>query len=141
MHAFDSDMCSIGKVYCGDSDVVPARKRGDDFYYTRKGTPRECLMVGFGGGAAAERSKNLPRDSLQKIKYVGETYDAAFKAKGVNNLAELVEYAKWNKNKFNDMLNEVLTKKNGTIDKKARNSVLLYVYNTGVNDLPSCDRM
>lgn len=141
MRAFDTDLCSIPRVYCGDRDVVPERVRGNDFYYTRKGTPKECLMVGFGGGMMSERGKTLPQASLQKIKYVGEKYEDKFKSHGIQNIKDLTEYANWNSNKFNELLSEVLVKKNGVLDKKARNSVLLHLHRAGANNLPGCDAL
>jgi hypothetical protein len=141
MRAFDTDLCSIPRVYCGDRDAIPERRIGDDFYYTRKGTPKECLMVGFGGGMMTERGKTLPQNSLQKIKYIGEKYEDKFKAKNVQNINDLVEYANWNPNNFSDLLAEILVKKNGVVDKKAKNSVLLHLHRKGVTNLPSCDRI
>lgn len=141
MNRFDTELCAIPVAYCGNAPNAPARKRGDETYYDRMGTGYECMQKGFGGGLMTERSKNLPVTSLQRIKYLGEGYEVKFRAKNINNIAELVEYAKWSSPRFGELLNEVLVKKNGVIDKRARNSILLHVYKMGVDTLPACDRL
>lgn len=134
--------CAIPTFYCGDKKDIPSRKKGEDSYYTRRGTSRECLSKGFGAGMITERLKFLPKDSIQQIKYVGDVYDEKFKRKGIFNVEDLVSYAK-NKNpiELDTLLKSVLTKKNKSLDQRAYNSVLLFLYKNGIQRIPQCIRI
>lgn len=140
--SFNPEDCAIPTFYCGDQSDLPARKRGDDKYYTRHGTPRECLSKGFGAGMITERLKTLPESTLQQIKYVGDVYDRRFRENGINTVDGLILYAKGrNPIEIDALLRKVLTKKGGAVDQRALNSVLLFLYKNGVQRIPSCKRL
>jgi|SRR5437868_5894291 len=135
--SFNPNKCAIPTVYCGKNPKIPARKKGDDHYYVRKGTPNECMSKGFGAGMINERNKKLPDNSLQQIKYVGDTYDSKFKKNHkIKNVNDLIKYAK--KYNVQRLLTGVFTKKDGKLDMRAYNSTLLYLYRVGVTNLPTC---
>lgn len=129
--------CKIPVLYCGDKEELPEEGPSENEYYARKGTSGECLKKGFGAGMYSERNKNLPNTSIRNIKYVTEVQEENFKSMGVKNLSQLKKEAK--KGNFKDTLKAVLLK-NGVFDKRAYNSVLLWLYNHGTDEkeLPTC---
>lgn len=139
--SFDRRKCAIPTVYCGNGDI-PKRDYNSDTYYFKKGTPYECLRVGYGVGSAIERKKTLTNNSLQQIKYVGDVYENNFKGHNINNMGDLINYAKkYSKTDFaiENLLKNVFTKSNNTLDKKAYNSTLLFLYGKdSLLKLPSC---
>jgi hypothetical protein len=139
---FNPDKCAIPTVYCGNEEKLPKRKKGDNIYYISHGTQYECLRQGIGVGISIEQNKNLPKTSLRNIKYVGEKYDNNFHNKKINNINSLVTYVKTHTQKdIKTLLTEVLTKKNGDLDKRAYNSILLFLYNRGFNNIPECNKI
>ena len=136
--AFDPRQCVIKKVWCGNGPI-PANKREE---YSRPGSKYECLQSGFGAGASSERAKTLPGDSLQHIKYVGPKHDAAFSDHGIQTRAALEMYARSHTAaEVHTLLTSVLQRGSKGLDKRAYNSVLLYVYGRGVTRLPQCKRI
>ncbi len=140
--SFDISKCSIPTVYCGNNSKLPSKNVMSDTYYTRFGTRTECVSKGFGAGAAQERLKLLPKDSLQRIKYVGEAYEKKFKSRGIKTGKALASFAKSaSKATITSLLKSVFTKKNGVIDKRAWNSTLVWLSRRGhqiSQRLPSC---
>jgi len=128
-------------VWCGKGDA-PTRKKGDLKYYYKKGTPYECMQKGFGSGMYSERDKSLPRNSLQKIKYVGKTYEDKFKKEGINTIFELrdkmIGLSVFEKEK---LLKRVFTQKGGRLDLRAYNSALVFLYQNYITELPKCSRI
>ena len=143
--AFDPRDCAIPTVYCGDKAAIPSRKRGDETYYTRKGTSRECVSKGFGAGMATERAKHITPSSIQHIRYIGDKYAAKFNNQGIQTTNDLKLAIKASSvGEIQTMLNRVLTKSNGILDKKAYNSVLLWLYKNSSNvsaNLPHCQKI
>lgn len=136
---FIPEDCAIPTIYCGDAKKIPSYKRGDDKRYTRRGSPQECLSKGFGAGMITERLKSLPDTTLQQIKYVGDVYDKNFGKMGIKTVDGLVLYVEKHSQKQNDqMLKKVLTKKGGSLDLRAYNSVLLFLHRGGSIKLPKC---
>jgi len=139
---FDADDCLIPTVYCGSSKALPKRKINSDTYYYKFGTPRECLMKGFGAGGASERLKNVNDKSLQNIKYVGETYESNFGNSGINNTTQLINFCRSHSVKnIDNLLSSVFQRgneKGKNIDMKAYNSTLLFLYRHGNVNLPKC---
>ncbi len=136
--------CAIPSYYCGKNTTIPKRKKTDEVYYVRHGTPYECLKKGFGAGSIIEKNKNLSKNSLQQIKYVGEKYENAFKTRGIKTISNLLENAKINNSHSNSkLLKAVFVKKDGVIDKRAYNSTILFLYNNNINtkNLPECDKI
>lgn len=137
---FNVDDCIIPQLWCGNAPDPP-QVRGKR--YTRSGTKYECMRKGFGAGMYTERDKHLPANSLQHIKYVGPTYEANFEnIMQVSNLDELVRKIN-NIPRLNKitLLNAVLHRNRRGIDKRAFNSVILYLHNQGVGNLPPCSRI
>jgi hypothetical protein len=131
---FDPTRCVLAGPWCGDGD----RPVGDR-KYSHTGTRSECLRRGFGAGTAIEKKKHLPADSLQRIPYIGATYERRLKRAGVDTLADLIEYARRGKHDIKILLQAACTKKNKSLDKKAYNSALLYIFKEGgVRHLPKC---
>lgn len=139
--SFNIDDCAIPSVWCGKGNP-PKRKRGDAKYYSKTGSRYQCMQYGFGAGAATERSKRLPKTSLQHIKYVGDVYEKKFKDKKIATLAALVSYMNnRTSNTIEKLLKGVFTKRNGGLDKKAYNSTVLYLYGRGKTNVPKCSKI
>jgi hypothetical protein len=140
---FDPQDCSIPTVYCGKKKKIPVREKGADTHYVKKGTVHQCIQKGFGAGMAIERAKNLPVNSLQRIKYVGEVYESNFKKKKINNTTSLIKYSKTlTKEGLKTFLESVLIRKDDVVDMRAYNSTLLYLYKNGIyENLPSCSKI
>jgi hypothetical protein len=137
---FNPSECSIPTVYCGKKKKIPTREKDADTHYIRKGTAHECVSKGFGAGINSERAKYLSKNSLQRIKYVGEIFESNFKKKNIYNTDMLIVFSKTlTTSGLKGFLEGVFIKKGGTIDRRAYNSTLLFLYRNGVYaNLPSC---
>lgn len=134
----DVERCSIPSLWCG-GERMPKYKKGDDKKYIRRGTPVECMKIGFGAGLYSERKKNLRGSSLQNIKYIGEVYENNFIKEKIKNIDDLSEYfLNTPVGRIDILLKKVLRKKNGVIDERAFNSVIMFMYRRGVYKVPSC---
>lgn len=130
---FNPDKCVIPKIWCGKGTMPKG--------YLKTGTRSECIQVGFGAGMYSERVKHTPSNSLQKIKYVGEKYDARFKLKGIKTTVDLLNFAtKRTKLQIKALLEYVFTRKSKGIDKRAYNSTMMYLYSHGIAaaKIPQC---
>lgn len=135
---FDPEACAIPTVWCGDGDI-PERKRGDQVYYSRIGTKTECMRKGVGVGMHKEIDKTLDTTSLRRIKYVNEKHEKRFQDNGINNSEALLDWGVIHSEEdMRNMFVEVFTT-NGVLNKKAFNSVLMYMHAGHVNNLPSCE--
>lgn len=131
--------CIIRKMYCGNKNTIPADTW--ETRYSRMGTRYECLRKGFGVGNSKERTKNLPRNSLQTITYVGPVYENNFQQQGINNTDELVRRMSSRQlsvRQKKDILNAGCLKDNNVIDQKAFNSIIFWLWNKNVPNLPMC---
>jgi len=139
---FNLNTCTIPTVYCGTKKTIP-KKTKNNTRYVRKGTNYECMTKGFGAGMATEKLKKLPLNSLQRIKYVGETYESNFKKKNVNNTDQLITHIKTlEKEKVSTFLKSIFRKKDGVVDQRAYNSTLVFLYESGVyTNLPQCSKI
>lgn len=132
--------CIIPTVWCGNGNIPT--KVSEDKKYSRIGTRLECMKKGFGAGMYSEKKKLLSPESLQNIKYVGEIFEQNFKKNNIHTLDDLVEFAKKKRSsEIKKVLYKVLEKKNKQFDKRAYNSVLLYLFHHGGKDLPLCRRI
>lgn len=137
MPTFKESKCAIPSLWCGKGPV-PKNIRNDK-KYTRKGTSVECMKQGFGAGMMSEKSKHLPPASLQQIKYIGETHEKNFKKAKIETINKLIKTFKSKEpEQIKLLLSGILMKKNSTLDKKAYNSVLLFLYRHGNSNIPSC---
>lgn len=131
--------CIIPQVWCG-SGAVPhptARKR-----YTGSGSPHRCFQKGFGAGMYSERRKRAPPASLQHIPYVGAVYERAFAARGILTTDALkARVRRRSTDNTRRFLQGVYTKANGAPDRKAYNSTLLWLYDSGLHAIPACRRI
>lgn len=119
------------QIWCGDGS-----KPQD---YVRNGSRQECLRKGFGAGMYTERAKYLPKNSLQRIKYVGPKMEANFILYSITNTDELIQTLKgWSRPQKENALKYILQNENGGLNRKAYNSVLLYLHSKGILRLPSC---
>lgn len=132
------ESCKIPEIYCGEQNPMP--KSGDAYsYYTRKGTGPECLKKGIGAGIYLEKKKNLSPVSVQNIKYVGEKFEANFAAKGIKTLNQLVNYVSGkSESQIKKFLKDVCTQANGSVNKRAYNSIIIYLSMNGHYNLPKC---
>lgn len=140
---FNESECDIPTIWCGDSDKPPT-KRKDGNVYVRTGTRFECMKKGFGAGTHIERKSNLPSNSLQQIKYVGEKHEKGFKKSGISNTDALTKaMSKKNSAEIEAMLKKVLTKSDGKVDYKAYNCTILWLYRHGIGGekLPACKKI
>lgn len=136
---FNPKKCVIPTIYCGKDKIVPETIHNNT-KYIRHGTSYECMTKGFGAGLIAEKLKNLPANSLQRIKYIGDIHEANFKKSGIHTTTQLISRVKKLKtNAVEKLLKNILKRKNGTLDTRAYNSSLLFVYQNGVSiNLPQC---
>lgn len=127
-------------VYCGNATTLPARQ-GNASYYTRMGTRHECLKQGIGAGGAQERIKGVPADSLQRIKYITPAYDAKFAQQNIRSRHDLITtMQRTSPDHIFKILRRILVKGN-SLDARAYNSVLLYLYEHGNESLPPCKKI
>lgn len=135
--SFKRSRCLIPSPYCGDQRNLPGPTSTNR--YTHRGTPRECLAIGIGAGRAIERTKDVPSGSLQTIKYVGPVYEALFVSKGISSRGQLIRYARTHtKKELFKLLRFCLSKTNGQLDRRAYNSTLMMLDDSGVENLPIC---
>lgn len=138
---FDEKLCYQPRVWCGDAKEPPKKKKDDSYYY-KTGTRRECLTTGIGAGIHIERNSKLSKKSLQQIKYVGEKHEKKFKKAGIDNIPSLLkEMEKKSSKEMEKILKKILTKKDDSLDARAYNSVILYLYRHGNGNVPSCKRI
>lgn len=133
---FNPKECEIPKIWCGKGNKPSS--------YSKTGTPYDCMKIGFGAGMHIERNKHLPPNSLQNIKYVGETFEKKFVKKGIKNIPELLKYAtKSSKPQIENLLKEVFMRKKVGLDQRAYNSTLLYLYGHGIASIkiPKCTKL
>lgn len=137
---FNPQECTFPTVYCGERAVPQGRQRNGDVY-TRRGTGYECMKKGFGAGSATEKSKSLPRDSLQKIRFIGDRYSERFREiYHINTISDLRRVPAAN---LDQILRRVCTNSSGAFDARSYNSVLLYLYDNALVPsarLPRCTR-
>lgn len=140
---FDPSTCVIPTVYCGNKKSVPKKSIENNTIYVRRGTSYECMSKGFGAGIISEKLKKLPSNSLQRIKYVGDTYERNFKGKNIKNTDQLISCVKSLKSEqVKKLLSAVFRKKDGVIDKRAYNSTLVFLYKNGIySNLPKCTKI
>jgi len=133
---FDPKACEIPKIWCGKGNKPNT--------YSKKGTPYDCMKIGFGAGMHTERKKNISPTSLQNIKYVGETFEKRFVRKKITSTTSLLKFAtKSSKSQIDGLLREVFIRKSCGLDKRAYNSTLMYLYQHGISSvkIPSCSKI
>ena len=141
---FNPRDCAIPTIWCGKNSIPRQRySKKDNVVYIKEGSRFECLQKGFGSGAAVERNKNISRFSLQQIKFVGPVYEENFKKNGIKTTTNLKKYAKTaSSTDIEKLLQKVFVKKGKAgLDKKAYNSTLLYLYNSGIRHTPLCEKI
>lgn len=138
--------CLIPTVWCGGDDArtYPFKDPQNNVVYKRKGTNHECLKKGIGVGYQKAISKDLHPDSIIGIKYIGVTYLESFSKRGLKTKKDLINYAKKSTRKtLTSLLVSVLTKSNGELDKKAYNSVIVFLIDNKVpnSKIPQCHKI
>lgn len=135
---FNTKKCVIPDIWCGDGDFPSSIK--DNKRYVRNGTRTECLKKGVGVGIY--QSENFPSDSLRKIKYIGKKHSVAFATKKITTTRQLITKIKeLDTDKIKELLENVLTKSDGVVDQRAYNSILLFLYTSGIDNLPMCKKI
>ena len=141
MSKFVKSECNIPTVWCGASNTPPKKARDGSYYY-KTGTRVECLKKGFGAGTHIEKKSNLPENSLQQIKYVGEKHEKDFIKAGIATKSALLkEMRKRTTSEIEKILKRILVKSDGVLDAKAYNSTILYLYNNGLGAVPACKKI
>lgn len=136
--SFNIDACIIKQVWCGEGDIPFDRSK----YYSKQGTKRECLKKGFGAGSSSEKKKHLPITSLQNIPYIGSQFEDNFRDAGIYTIPHLMNVMKnRSKNGKQKILKEVLVNSDGTINYKAYNSVIRFLFEKGLLELPNCKKL
>ena len=128
---FDPSRCIIRKLYCGNGDIpkdTPTNK------YSKKGDSYTCLKKGIGMGKWTEIKKTLFDDSLLHIDYVTTSIESNFKKENINTITDLLETV----NTMGPFNIKTLLKNVCGSNQKAINSILLYMHNSGIENLPSC---
>lgn len=134
--AFSRSRCVIRKVYCGDGPL-PGETR--DKKWSRKGSRAECLRRGFGAAQWVEKKKGMSRNNLQQISYIGPVYEKNFKKLGIRTIPKLLEVmATKTPVEKRDLLKKGCTRANETIDYRAVNSIILYLHDNQISNLPNC---
>ena len=134
MATFVREDCIVRKLYCGKNAAIP--RDTPNKKYSRRGTANECLAKGIGVGVSQERAKRLDPDSIQTLTYIGPVFAAKFEERNIVTLEQLIARIGTIVNK-RQWLEKICTRKNGTIDQRAVNSVLLYLHDSGIN-VPAC---
>jgi hypothetical protein len=133
--SFDPNQCDIPSVWCGKRTRP---KTGNGKRYTRNGTPYECMQQGFGAGHYTERNRRLPNNSLLQLKYVTDIHEQRFIEYGINTKNDLLNHLNnLNQSEKRELLEYIFTS-NNTLDKKAYNSTLMFLYNQSMQTLPNC---
>lgn len=131
--SFNKNQCIIPTIYCGKGSKPKDKKE-----YIREGDRYECLQKGFGAGMWKQRKQDIGEYSLLQITYVNEKIETNFKNNGIRNLKQLQnEMKKMNENQKKKFLKKVC-KINNSVNKKAYNSILLYLNDNKVKKLPKC---
>ncbi len=124
------------KLYCGDSTIPKdtATKK-----YSRKGTRYECLKKGYGTADWEHRKKNLTKTSLQQIIYIGPVYEANFRKKKIYSITSLIKKTEnLSVKEKREVIAAGCKRKNGSVDQRAFNAVVLFLHERGVKNLPAC---
>jgi hypothetical protein len=141
MAKFKLDDCAIPQIWCGEADNPPKKKDPLTKYY-KTGSRYECMKKGFGAGTHIERKQNLSSKSLQQIKYVGDKHEENFKKIGITTTDQLIkELGKKTSSQISSILKSALTKSNSQVDQRAYNSTLVFLYQHGNSNLPSCQKI
>jgi len=126
--------CRIPKVWCGNGN----KKTGE---YIRNGTKYECMKQGFGAGSYTERLKTMPTNSLQRIKYVGEKMEKRLKKQKIATIPALINRCKnMTPQGIEKLLKSTLVQENGSLDGRAYNSVILFLYANRI-ETPQCKKL
>lgn len=138
---FKIEKCAIPELWCGISQMP---KYSSDFSvkYIRRGSVYDCLKKGIGTGKNLYKSEFLNDTSLQHIKYIGEYYDSQFSKYNIKSKQQLINKTKnLSSLGISKLLKKILVTKKGILDKRAYNSVILFLYKNGISNVPSCSNI
>lgn len=134
--SFSKSACIVRKLYCGDGNIP---KDTAENKYSRRGSSYECLKKGFGIADWEHRKKGLSKTSLQQIMYIGPAYEANFKKLKIYSIKSLLsKMDKLSSKEKKTIIVLGCTRKNGTLDQRAYNAVVLFLHDNGQIDLPAC---
>ena len=134
--SFNKSNCVIRKTYCGNGNVP---KDTSTQKYSRKGTPYECMQKGYGVSYWIQRKKTLSQNSLQQIIYIGPVFEKNFKKHKIYSQMSLINKLEpLSMTEKKKLLTSICKRKNGGIDQRAFNSVVLFLHQKRVKNLPSC---
>jgi hypothetical protein len=133
--------CLIPTVYCGKKKKIP-KTNNNNQRYVRRGTRSECLRKGVGAGVYSERDKHLSNSSLQRIMYVGPYFEQQFRDNGIRTINGLIKRAKKiRKGRLENLLEDICTNRDGRVDRRTYNSVVLHIYKMGITWVPNCRKI
>jgi hypothetical protein len=133
---FNKSACIVRKLYCGDGTIP---KDSASKKYSRKGTSYECLKKGYGTADWEHRKKNLTKTSLQQIMYIGPVYETNFRKKKIYSITSLIKKTEnLSVKEKREVIAAGCKRKNGSVDQRAFNTVVLFLHERGVKNLPVC---
>lgn len=131
---FDRKRCAIPTVWCGKGNITTNFK--NDRYYTTKGKRWDCLKKGIGVGMAKNQDDTL----VGSIPYVGKELSKKFRRKGFKTKQDLLDWCDdKDEGEIENILRKCCKNKNKSLNGKAYNSTLLWLYDNGIWWLPACE--
>ena len=131
MAGFDPSRCVDRTYYCGNGDIPADFPGGRKLYYQHaKGTPAQCVRIGYGAGKYIEQRSSFPANSLRRIPYVSATIEQNFQNThpGINNLTDLYDLvAHSSRAAITAFLTVCCTSAGGVFNRKAYNTTLLFL--------------
>ena len=132
--SFVKSKCVIRKIYCGEK---PIPHDTATVKYSRAGSSYECMKRGY--GAALANTRQLTTKDVRNIKYIGDAYAKNLKRKRITSLNTLVSKTKnMTAAEKKALFMSCCKKSNGIVDHRAVNSLIMYLYEKGVDQLPAC---
>ena len=134
--SFNKNNCIIRKAYCGDGKLP---KDTNTKKYSRRGTAYECLKKGYGIADWEHRKKSLSKTSLQQIPYIGPVFEENFKKRKIYSTTSLVSrLSTLPVEEKRKIILAACKRKNGSTDQRAFNSIVLFLHEQKIKNLPSC---
>jgi len=135
MAGFDPSRCTDRTYYCGNGDIpvdLPGTRKL--YHQHAKGTPAQCVRIGFGAGKYTEQRSSFPANSLRRIPYVSATVEQNFQNTdpGINNLTDLYDFvAQSSRLAITAFLTACCTSNAGVFNRKSYNAILLFLFDAG----------
>lgn len=92
-------------------------------------------------GLAEERRKSIDQNrSLQSIDYIGPAFEENFRSIGINTVQNLLTIIPRLPDQATrrGVIEFACTRKGGSIDQRAVNAVLMFLHDSGLEQVPVC---